>query len=87
MVYDLDNRLTPCGAGCASQDITPTSEYVYWTIPGSAFGHNLVTSYGSHISFTIEFDGRINNFNSMYCASISGASTTLFAMCDKVRLN
>ena len=80
-----DASITPCGSGCSSQDINPTAQHVYWTIPGSKFKNNLLSSYGSQIKFTLDFDGRTNNFNGLYCASIRGASTTLFATCDQVR--
>ena len=79
-----DASITPCGSGCSSQDIYPTAQHVYWTIPGSKFKNNLLSSYGSQIKFTLDFDGRTNNFNGLYCASIRGASTTLFATCDQV---
>ena len=81
-----DGSITPCGSGCSSQDIYPTAQHVYWTIPGSKFKNNLLSSYGSQIKFTLDFDGRTNNFNGLYCASIRGASTTLFATCDQVKI-
>ena len=71
-----------CGVGCAKSNFKG-SQNLFWTIPCESFGSNLVTSYGSSVSYKLDFDGSRGQ-NNFICASIRGSHSTYFSQCSRM---
>lgn len=79
-----DSVVKSCGAGCVKSTLSVSAvNELYWTIPCESLGENLVTSYGSSIRYTVNYNGH-QQANIFVCASIRGDTSTYFSRCNTI---